>query len=149
MVPVAIHTAWGERIAARNRFAVQRLGIKFLFARVARAALYLGRFIVGKILSFQVGVTAGASETGVYGSGKFLSVHVKRDGLAGSGRGHAFVAVARETFRSGLVVFAAGGAYGSLRKSNGENRGENDCNDYAQTPLSLYDFCFSHSQLST
>jgi hypothetical protein len=114
MVSVAIHTAGRERITAGDCFPVKRLGIEFLFARVAGAALYLGRLIVGKVLSFEVGVTAGASEAGMNGSGEFLSIDVKRDSFAGSRRGHAFVAVAGETFRSGLVVFAPGGAYGAL-----------------------------------
>jgi hypothetical protein len=111
---VAIHTAGRERIAAGDCFPVKRLGIEFLFARVTGAALYLGRFIVGKVLSFEVGVTAGASEAGVYGRSEFLSVDVKRNGFAGSCRGRAFVAVARETFRSGLVVFARGRAHRAL-----------------------------------
>jgi hypothetical protein len=91
-----------------------------LLGRVARAALYRRRLLVRKILSFQVGVAACAPQAAMYGSGELLLIHVQRNRFAGSRGAHALVAVARETFRSGLV----GGARGALRKQQGEQRGD-------------------------
>src|SRR5271157_1663329 len=83
----------------------------------------------------------------MYGSCKFLPVHVQRNRLAGSRRAHGLIAVARETFRPRLV----GGAYGAFRKQKGENRDEERRNDYSQTstPRALHHLCFSHFKLST
>ena len=142
VVPVTIHTAGRQRIAARNRLPVERPGMLLLLGRVARAALYRRRLLVRKILSFQVGVAARAPEAAMDGSGKFLPVHVQRNRFAGSRCAHALVAVAGETFRSGLV----GGAGGACRKQQGENRGDERRNDNSQTSTALASHisCFSH-----
>ena len=144
VVPVAVDTARSQRIAARNRLAVERPGIEFLFAGVAGAALYRRRLVVGKVLAFQIGVAAGTTEAGMYGSREFLAIHVERDGLAGAGRGRALVAMAGETFRSGLVGFgrsACGILQETKRKDDGEQR-RNSC-----LPLLRSNFCFGHINL--
>src|ERR1019366_1410180 len=134
VVPVAGHTVGCQRVAARNCLPVKRLGIKFLFVRVARAALYRCRLVVRQIFFFQVGMAAPAPEAAMYGSRKFLPVHVQRNRFAGSRCAHALLAVARETFRPGLV----GGAYGAFRKQKGENRGEERRDDNSQTSAQLW-----------
>ena len=94
MIPVAIHAAGRERIATRDRLPVEGAGVLLLLGGVTRAALYPLRRFVRKILSFQIGVAAGAPEAGMYGIGKFLSIHKQRNRFTGSRGGHGLVAVA-------------------------------------------------------
>ena len=76
MVPMTIHAAGCERIAARDRLAVEGARILLLLSRVAGTALYARGRRVGEILSFEIGVAAGAPEAGMYRGGKFLSIHI-------------------------------------------------------------------------
>jgi hypothetical protein len=113
-----------------------------LLGRVARATLYPRRRFVRQLFSFEVGMAARAPEAAMYGSRKSFPVHVQRNRFVGSRCTHALLAVARETFRPGLV----GGAYGAFRKQKGENRGEErrDDNSQTSTPLPSHNFGFSH-----
>src|SRR5450759_5748692 len=119
-----------------------------LLGRMARATLYpRQRRFVRQLFSFQVGMAAGTPEAAMYGSRKFLSVHVPRNRFAGSRRAHALLAVARETFRPRRV----GGACGAFRKQQGENCGEErrDDNSQTRTPLPSHNFCFRHVKFSS
>lgn len=143
VVAVARDAVGRQRIAMCNRFSVQRFGKQVLLAGVTRAALYGRRLRVWEIFSFQIGMATGAPEAGMYGRGKFLSVHVQRNRSTASCRGRALVAVAGEAFRSRLV----GGADRAFGNAQGENRGEErcHCNSQTRSPLFSRYFYFSHA----
>lgn len=144
MVSVAIHTARRERIATRNRLAVERPGIHILLGRMAGATLYLRRRIVRKILAFEISVAASTSKTRMDGSRKFFPIDVQRNGFAAPRRGRASVAVAGKTLRPGLFGFARrsrfalGGAHGTLRKQKGQGYSEKRRSHNPQTSLPLF-----------
>jgi hypothetical protein len=85
----------------------------------------------------------------MYGSRKFLSVYVQRNRFAGSRRAHALVAVAGQTFRSGLIDGAPGGV-SRFRKQKGENYSEKRRDDSSQTAdrVPSHQVGFSHVKLS-
>ena len=147
VVPMAIHAAGCQRVAVRNGFPVNRAGMLLPLRRVARAAIYVRQWrFVRQLFSFQIGVAARASEAGMNRSGKFLPVHVQRNGLATSHGAHGLVAVAGETLRPRLLGIGPRRAAGASRKQKSENCREERRNVNSQpcTPLPSHNFCFCH-----
>lgn len=142
VVSVTGHAVGCERIAARNRLPVERFAVQILLAGVAGAALYGQRLFVRQILTFEIGVAAGAAETGMDGTSKFLGVDIKRNGFAASRRGGASVAVTGETFGPRLIS----GADWALGKAKGERRGQerHHYNSHCRSPLPSQNFLFRH-----
>jgi hypothetical protein len=114
---------------------------------VAGSTLYRCWLFVRQILSFEVGVAAGTTEIGMHGSRKLLPIHEERNRFAGSRRGHAFVAVAGETFFPRLLGFFLGPVNTTLRKQEKKNSGEewHDNHSELSMPCLLRDhFRFNH-----
>ena len=75
MIAVAVDAAGGQRIAARNGFAVQRLGMQLLLLRMAGTALHLLGRGVRQIRSLKVSMARRTRQTVVHRGGELLCVH--------------------------------------------------------------------------
>ena len=117
---------------------------------MAGAAIHFAGRVMRQLLALEVRVTAGTAEAAVNGSRKFLRIDEQRNGFSIARGAHAFVAMAGQTLRAGLVRPGSSGSHGTTQNQKGENSHEERRNDYSRTsaPLPVHNLWSKHLELS-